>query len=208
MEENKVAAQPQAETEETLEEGGENRSAAENGTVSVKFNKEIKKLTADEAATLAQKGMKFEMIENDFSRLRTLAAKNSMSVSEYINHLEDQRAKERKEELLKECGGNEELAEHVMELENFRGEDDGLDELREYFPTVRSLSDLPRAVVETARLKGENLLKSYLTYRLLRKRQAAEQTAAEKSAESASVGSQKGGSDRGEDDFIRALWGR
>ena len=211
MEENKVYAEPQEENGVTsVAEDGNSASEPENkGTVSVKFNKEIKNLTADEAATLAQKGMKFEMIENDFLKLRALAAKNSMSVSEYIGRLEKKQSDERREQLLKECGGNAELADRVMELEGKSGGDDtGLEELREYFPTVRSLEDLPRAVVEAARLRGENLLKSYLTYRLIKRRQTADENRFEREAGAAGVGSLKSEAGKGEDDFIKALWGR
>ena len=82
------------------------------------------------------------------------------------------------------------------------------DELREYFPTVKSLDDLPRAVVESARLKGENLLNSYLRYRIVRKRQTEKEALAEQNAEQSSVGSQKSAAGSGDDAFLKALWGR
>lgn len=210
MEENDVLT----ETEEingnlAEEQSGKTEAAAESGvTIPVKFNKETKNLTAGEAAILAQKGMKFEMIEEEFSTLRDLASKQKMSVPEYINSLKKGQEAARREELLAECGGNEKLADRVLELENNKKSDDGLEELREYFPTVKSLEDLPRAVVESARLKGENLLNSYLRYRVIRKKSIEKQNLAEQTAEQSSIGSQKSVAASGEDAFLKGLWGR
>lgn len=210
MEENGVLTETEEKNGDLFkEEGGKTEAAPDDQvTISVKFNKEIKNLTADEAATLAQKGMKFEMIEDDFCKLRDLANKQKMSVPEYIESLEKRETKVRREELLAECGGNEKLADRVLELENGEKADDGLDELREYFPTVKSLDDLPRAVVESARLKGENLLNSYLRYRIVRKRRIEKENLAEQNAAQSSIGSQKSAAAGGDDAFLKALWGR
>ena len=210
MEENGVLTETEEKNGGTLSSAeGETEAAAENQvTIPVKFNKEVKNLTAEEAATLAQKGMKFEMIEDDFCKLRDLANKQKMSVPEYINSLEKRETQIRREELLAECGGNEKLADRVLELENGEKTDEGLNELREYFPTVKSLEDLPRAVVESARLKGENLLNSYLRYRIVRKRRIEKEAAAEQNAAQSSIGSQKGALTGDDDAFLKALWGR
>ena len=210
MEENGVLTETEEKNGGPLSEAdGETAADAANQvTIPVKFNKEVRNLTAGEAATLAQKGMKFEMIENDFCKLRDLANKQKMSVPEYIKSLEKRETQARREELLAECGGNEKLADRVLELENGERTEEGLDELREYFPTVKSLDDLPRAVVESARLKGENLLNSYLRYRIVRKRQTEKEALAEQNAEQSSVGSQKSAAGSGDDAFPKALWGR
>lgn len=210
MQENNVITEPQ-ETEDTaLTPETENQTGAgeEGVAISVKFNKEIKNLTAAEAATLAQKGMKFQMIEDDFLKLKSIAGKHNKSVPEYISDLERQESEQRREELLSECGGNEALADRVLQLENDKAPDDGLSELREFFPTVKSLDDLPRAVVESARLKGENLLNSYLKYRLIKRRRQSEEHLFERDMSKASIGSQKGANTPADDDFIKALWGR
>ena len=210
MEENGVLTETEEKNGGPLSEAdGETAADAANQvTIPVKFNKEVRNLTAGEAATLAQKGMKFEMIENDFCKLRDLANKQKMSVPEYIKSLEKRETQARREELLAECGGNEKLADRVLELENGERTEEGLDELREYFPTVKSLDDLPRAVVESARLKGENLLNAYLRFRLIKKRQSEKEKLFEKAAENASIGSLKGPFSAGDDTFIKALWGR
>lgn len=206
MGEKAKAAEPQA---EYVSSAGENHTPEEREvTIPVKFNKEEKSLTAAEAATLAQKGMKFEIIENEFERLKSIAAKEGKSVPAFIDDLEKKHTAARRDEILAECAGNEALADHVLELENAKPQSDGLSELKEYFPTVKSLDDLPRAVVESARLKGENLLNAYLRFRLIKKRQSEKEKLFEKAAENASIGSLKGPFSAGDDTFIKALWGR
>jgi len=207
MEEKKQTALPEANSVPCSESAENQNGNRADITIPVKFNKEVKNLTADEAATLAQKGLKFQMIEQDFSKLRDLAGKQKMSVPEYISELEKNQAKQRKDEILKEYKENDALAERIVELEK-GGTDDGLEELREFFPTVRSLDDLPRAVVESARLKGENLLNTYLKYRIVKRRQADDERLFERSAKNASVGSLRSGGDTAGDDFIKALWGK
>ena len=208
MEETNATALPKASAPSSDADAGNETGAEQKITVPVKFNKEIKHLTAEEAGTLAQKGLKFEMIENDFLKLKTLAGNRKMSVPEYISELEKEQTQKRKEQILSEYKESEALAERIAELESGKENDDGLNELREYFPTVKSLSDLPRAVVESARLKGENLLNSYLKYRLVKKRQADEERLFERGAGDASVGSVKSAGESDDDAFLRALWGK
>ena len=208
MEENKQSVIPDAAPTPSAADPENRTGEAANVTIPIKFNKETKNLTADEAATLAQKGLKFELIEKDFCKLKDLAGRQKMSVPEYISELEKNQSVLRKNEILNEYKENDALAERIVELEKGKEEDDGLEELREYFPSVKSLSDLPRAVVESARLKGENLLNSYLKYRIVKKRQADDERYFERSAKNASIGSLKSGGDTAGDDFIKALWGK
>ena len=207
MEEIKEPVLPKTEPAPSAESEPTTSDASAEITIPIKFNKEIKNLTAEEAATLAQKGLKFQMIEEDFSKLRDLAGKQKMSIPEYISALQKNQEKLRKDEILKEYKESDALAERIVELE--RGdEEDGLSELREFFPTVKSLDDLPRAVVESARLKGENLLNTYLKYRIVKRRQADDERNTARAAKDASIGSLKSGGDTAGDDFIRALWGK
>ncbi|MBO4693864.1 MAG: hypothetical protein J5659_05700 [Clostridia bacterium] len=210
MEENNISAKPEAGVEADTVAAGENQTPKEENEIliPVKFNKEIKELNAKQAATLAQKGMKFEMIEDDYNKLRQMALKGGMSVPQYINELQKKQAEERRTALIAECGGNEALADRVLELEDTKPENDDLDELREYFPTVKSLDDLPRAVVESARLKGENLLNAYLKFRFIKQRQKAQESLFERNASQASVGSLKNPESAADDTFIKALWGK
>lgn len=211
MEEKEVLIETAEENGVSSENTGEtdSRDFKEEVLIPVKFNKEIKNLNAQEAATLAQKGMKFEMIQNDFEKLRNLALKQKMSVPEYINSLEELQREKRREDLLKECGGNGQIADRILELEDGGEYDEGLEELKKYFPSIKKAEDLPAAVVESARIKGENLLNSYLKYRLLKQKQAAEERQNEQDAKLSSVGSLKSaGAGNSDNDFIKALWGQ
>ena len=187
--------------------------AAENGDfkIPVKFNKQVKMLEADEAAALAQKGMKFDMISADFERLRTLAAKEGHSIGDYISELERRRNATRLEELTQKCGGDTALAEHILSLEQGAAENDSLAELQEHFPEIRKIDMLPEEVVEAARLKGTALLDEYLRHRLraAKNRRCERENSA--AAAGASIGSQRqsGAPQNPErNEFIRALWGR
>ncbi len=200
------------------EQGGEHAAQnadttpqAQNITVPIKFNKEIKHLSLEDAASLAQKGMKLDAISEELSRLRRIAALGGKSIPEFLTALERQQSENKKEELLKECGGNEELAQRIMRLEA-EMEGDGVDlaELQQFFPAVKAVEDLPQAVVERAQKLGSNLLDEYLRYREGERIKRREGERYAKAASAASVGSQSnsGAADTANTEFLRALWGR
>lgn len=179
--------------------------------ITLKFNKEMREVPYEEAVALAQKGLKFDAIKGDFERLKNIAAKSGKSVSDYISAIEEQRITKRREELLKHSGGNEELADHVLSLENSQTEtDNGLNLLCAEFPEIKSLEDLPEEVLENVELLGGNLLAAYLLY--THRQKVAGQNALNKQREvqKASVGSLSSGgraSDFAKEEFIKALWG-
>lgn len=183
-------------------------------TVPVKFNKEIRRLSVEQAGNLAQKGLKLDLILPDFERIKQLAAKDGKTVGEFIGTLENQRSLSRRDELLKISGGNEELAEHILELEKNadRNDTNGFEELKKNFPRFKDVSELPVEVVENSRLKGSRLLDEYLRYRLFEERSRNEAKKAEEQAALCAVGSQKFGQSETEDptnaEFLKGLWGR
>ena len=177
--------------------------------VPVKFNKEIKNLGLKEAAALAQKGLKFEAIADDFAALKSLAAKRGHSVSEYIAELSRQNEENRRQELTEECGGNEKMADYVMQLEKSGEESDDFAELTAEFPQIKSISDLPDSVVQKSELRGTKLLDEYLRYRLTEEREAASAALKQKNAENLSLGSltdRKGGINPETAEFLKGLW--
>jgi len=185
------------------------QGATDNITVPIKFNKEIKHLSLEDAASLAQKGMKLDAISDELSRLRKIAG--GKSISEFLSALERQQSEKRKEELLSECGGNEELAERLMRLEtNENTAESDLAELQQFFPAVKTVEDLPRAVVERAEALGSNLLNEYLRYREGERIKRRESERFAKAAAAASVGAlgNSGVSDAANAEFLKALWGK
>ncbi|MEE0808534.1 MAG: hypothetical protein U0L84_04150 [Acutalibacteraceae bacterium] len=180
-------------------------------TVPIKFNKETKLLSLEDAASLAQKGMKLDAISGELSRLRKIAGAKGKSISEFLSALERQQIDSRKEELLSECGGNEELAERIMKLEaNTAAKDSDLAELQQFFPAVKAVEDLPQTVVERAKMLGSNLLNEYLRYREGERIKRRESERSLRTAAAASVGSQgnSGTFDSANAEFLKALWGR
>ncbi len=204
------AAQPEAaEKEETSAAEETTPSAGKEVFVPVKFNKEIKNLGLEDAARLAQMGLKFEAIADDYEALKNIAAKAGHSVSEYIAELSRQNDENRRQELTEECGGNEKMADYVMQLEKSGEESDDFAELTAEFPEIKSISDLPDSVVQKSELRGTKLLDEYLRYRLTEEREAASAALKQKNAENLSLGSltdRKGGINPETAEFLKGLW--
>ena len=180
-------------------------------TIPVKFNKEIKNLTVDEAAKLAQKGMKYDLIFNDYETLKNLSRKNGKSVTEFVEGLKADDYDKRLKELTEKCGGDEALAEHIVKLESENASDtaNGFGELQNNFPEIKSLEELPEEIVEAAKLKGTLLLDEYLRYLLKQKRYSEEMKKTGKLSENASVGSQlnrRGKISPEASEFLKGLW--
>lgn len=184
---------------------------AQEITVPVKFNKEIKNLTLNEAGNLAQKGMKFDMISSDYERIKVLAKENGSGVSEYLTALERQHKDEKIKSLTERCGGNEEIAQHIMKLEQAVSinENNGFSELQENFPEIKELSDVPEEVLENVSVKGTNLLDEFLRYRMQMEREKREITRSYKNGKNSSIGSQCSAAvqNASADGFLKGLWG-
>lgn len=154
-------------------------------TIKVKFNKEIRDLSYDEAATLAQKGMKYDSISDDISRLKALALSGGKSLKEYIDSLEENQKKNVLSEVL------------------------GIEELRENFPEIKNTEDIPGSVLNAVKERGANLLDAYLRYRLSEERQANEAKQKQQQNRETSVGSQRSSNEtlnQINDEFIKGLW--
>ena len=181
--------------------------------IPVKFNKQIKNLSIDEAGTLAGKGMKYDLIAADYGLLRELAAEKGLSVGAYLDAVLEEKGEKRKSELLEKCGGDEELAGHILTLEkgNSPAKKDGFEELKQHFPEIKTAEDLPDEVTERAALRGTVLLDEYLRYRLRCERELCDAKDTMKRAEASSVGSQKqpaAGKAAASAEFLRGIWGR
>ena len=178
-------------------------------TVPVKYNKEIKELSLGEAGNLAQKGLKFEAIEADYLALKDLAAKENKSVPAFISELALSKRSALKEELTEQCGGNEEMAEKILNLEGNTKTELNLQEVYEAFDDIKSPEDLPAEVLEKATLKGTNALDEYLRYLLAQKKKKQETIKKQKENDSSSTGSLinlKGGHNPETAEFLRGLW--
>lgn len=180
--------------------------------IPVKFNKETKMLSADVASKLAQLGLKFEAVSKNFDTLKSLAKSENKTVGAYLESLQKAKAEQRRNLLLEKCGGNTELAEHILMLEGGEKKDfDGFEELKEYFPQFKSRSDLPEQVTENANINGSLLLDEYLRFCLKERHRIKEAARLQKSAEISSVGSQinrSGSVDPEAAEFLKGIWKR
>jgi hypothetical protein len=213
MENSKLesTAIPQAEEKTELISAEDTTPKAENEElfVPVKFNKEVRQLSLEEASTLAQKGLKFDAISQDFENLKRLAEKHGHSVSEFLLSLEKRQIDDRKKELLSQCGGNEEIADRIISLETGR-KDWGFEELKEQFPQIKDISQLPQEIVENAKLKGTLLLDEYLRYLLYNEKNAEREKRNKKQLENKSLGPQQSGFNNNQSpetiEFLNGLW--
>ena len=180
-------------------------------TVPIKFNKEIKEIPLSEASALAQKGMKFDLISEEYKTLKNLSQKNNKSIKEFLEDLKLENYNKRAKELCEKCGGDEALAQHILNLEN-NGETEninGFDELKSYFKNIKKVEDLPDAVIDAARLKGSLLLDEYLRYLLIQKREKENAVNISRFSKDASIGSQlnrKSNITPEASEFLKGLW--
>ena len=177
--------------------------------VPMKVNKEARNLSLEEATTLAQKGLKFESIEKEYNLLKQLALRENKSIPLYIAELDRRYNEEKKQSLTEKCGGNEEIAEHILSLENEKKAGDGFDELTSAFPEIKSKKNLPREVLDNAELKGTLLLDEYLRYLLSQKRNAQTVARKQREGEKSSTGSlinRRDSQTSETEEFLKGLW--
>ena len=202
--------QPQP-AEETVTAQAQDTTPAEGSAKSafleVKFNKETRKLTSDEAVTLAQKGMKFDLISANFERLKELSRLSGKSVGDYLDTLEQTRRETRLKELTEDCGGNEDAARRLLDAE--APKDDGLSEFRAEFPDVGE-EEIPDEVKTAANEKGTGLLLEYLLHLHRQRVAAANELLRRKETAEKSLGSLSSGTvaDQVRAEFIKGVWGK
>lgn len=211
QEDNNATTKEQEQSGNTVEENTISQNTENEVTVPVKFNKVTQNLSIQEAANLAQKGLKFEHISEDYDRLRRLAAKKDVSVSQLLDNIEKAENQTQRQSLLEKCGGDEELVNHIVSLENKNEGDNGFQEIKSFFPDIENPEMLPQSVIDASKLRGTKLLDEYLRYQLKEKRSRAENQKSQKAAENAAVGSQhQSGAalDPVNSEFLRGIWSR
>lgn len=201
--------QPQQTEEVLLPEEATTPADGENGFIEVKFNKEIKKLNLEEAATLAQKGMKFDMISAEFELLKELSRSAGMSPAEYLQGIKNEAEEKRLNELTAKCSGDSELALKLLKAEESSRPDE-MDALTAEFPEIKGMEDVPEEVKAAAKIKGTGLLFEYLLYEHRQSLAAREELSRRELAERASLGPLSIGSENSAVDaeFLKGIWGK
>jgi hypothetical protein len=246
-----VETQPEVEAETTETAVGETvveeTQTAETETaptpeaspiITVKYNKQMRSLSHDDAVNYAQKGMKYDSLSPILESLKYVAASEGKTLAEFVESIRTKHDENVMDALIDKCGGREDLAKELFEVEKGKHQSaydnlikaekdaeteseesvtkrlaDELVALREEFPDVKSYSDLPVPVIREAEEKGVSLLDSYLRYQHREQKKAAEAKAQQASAAKSSTGAQSSvGGNESVDPIIAALkqgiWGR
>lgn len=190
-------------------EGLENTSSDEK-TISVKFNKEVKEISLEEAKELAQKGLKYDAVSEIFERLKTLSADEGKSVLEYVAGLEKKATLKRAQGLIDSCSDKDELLELILNWGNDKKQKVlGFDELKTAYPEMDDISKVPEEVLQNAKLHGRNLFDEYLRYLFETKKR--EEKINKSLYDNKSIGSQakkdNGSFDPISSRFLKGLWG-
>lgn len=175
--------------------------------IEVKFNKETKKLTLDEARTLAQKGMKLDLISEELEILQSLSKEKGIGLKEFVKRLESEKRAERLEALREKYRDDAGLLEFLDSFGEV-GESDEMSEIRTEFPDL-SEEALPQEVKTAAQISGRGLLFEYLLYEHKRHIAEKNEAARQEMTRNSSLGSiSMGGQNNTADaEFLRGVWG-
>ena len=201
--------------------------SAEGGTqsvgVPVRFNKQDRVLTLEEATVYSQKGLKYDSLAPMLDDLSKLAAMRGVNSHELIKSLIKIDEDNKRDEILERANGDEEIAEILMnkyreevngkfkriaeaqadadkaekaaEKETIEGKIvEEFDSVRQEFPEFDSVDKLPKEVLEKVK-GGESLFNAVLQHKHnINKIAMAEKNKAVANAK-ASTGSVSGGED-------------
>lgn len=115
-------------TEQTMAKGTESTQEQQTPFLSVKYNKEEKHLTKEEAVELAQKGMNYDKILQKYQELSNnpglaylnrLAEANGVTVEQLVDYWQQQEEQERLNELIQN-NIPEDVAMEILESRKFR----------------------------------------------------------------------------------------
>lgn len=183
--------------------------------LSIRYNKQDRSLTQDEAITLAQKGCKWDGFMPHYNRIKMMADDCGKSVPEFIEMLESSRESVEVRRLTKELGeGKEELAKELVRnrraerQKNFKDVETvereeaeaertkqqetiaaQLKELKAEVPTIQSVDDVPTAVLQLAEQKNIGLYDAWLRYQHSENRRIERAEQKQQEAAKASTGS-------------------
>lgn len=201
-------------------QGQADRDEAKDGapapsfTVPVKYNKQYRELTPEEAGVYAQKGMKYDAMEPELTKLRQMAAVSGRSLGQMIGSIYKAGEELARQDCLRLAGGDQRLAELLLDAycqksgkaygDMLAAEQKALEaekvqdhdrlageflELSRECPEIGSPGDLPDAVLEAAVRKGTSLTAEYLLYRHREERRVARAEQDSRAACQAAAGS-------------------
>ena len=176
-------------------------------TLEIKFNKETKKLSLEEARAFAQKGMKLDLISEELQILHQLSKEQGIGFKEFVKRLHSQSEGQRINALRERYSEDSELQRVLSRLDNSDAKDE-FSEMREIFPEMCD-EEIPQEVKTAAKNSGKGLLFEYLLYQHRQTIAAKNEADRQEMTRNASLGSlSSGGSDNTADaEFLRGVWG-
>ena len=176
-------------------------------TVCVKVDGVERKFDLTAAAQLCAEALELTAAKENYKRLVGFADAENLSVPHFLDFLERMRLEKRKAELTEKCGGNEEMALHIMALEGTNSHSDGQEEFKIYFPYT-DINELPNCVKRSAEQNNRSLLDEYLRYRALCELEAKKEAIKRKENKISSTGSLKNVRDISYEstEFLKGLW--
>lgn len=179
-------------------------AADDNAFIEVKFNKETKKISLEEAATLAQKGMKLDKISDELEILQAMSKEQGIGLKEFVLRLKNQKDVDKISALKEKYCEDSELCELL----------DGIDkaketaEMEELKAAIPDLGEIPQEVKTAASISGKGLLFEYLLYEHRIAAAAKSEQARQETAKKASLGPISCGANNTADaEFIKGIWG-
>ena len=166
-----------------------------------------KRLDKREAVLLCEDGLRYALLKENYERLISMAKHENLSVPDYLDTLENIRTQNRKQELTLKCGGNEEIALHILELEELNKPCSNNKEFKEYFPKV-DIEQVPESVKEKAKQNNRSLLDEFLRYNARLENQREENEIKIKENEISATGSLKSVNDMSFEgsEFLKGVW--
>ena len=186
------------------EEAATTPPESDNAFLEVKFNKETKKLSLSEAATLAQKGMKLDKISAELDTLQAMAREQGIGFSEFVSRLKSNHSNEKISALREKYSEDSELCELLSTLDKNK-ETAEIDEIKAIIPDI---GEIPQEVKTAAKTNGRGLLVEYLLYEHRLAAAAKSEQARQEAAQSQSLGPLSCGANNITDaEFIKGIWG-
>ena len=179
-----------------------------NAFIEVKFNGEPKKLSLEEATTLAQKGMKMDQISNELDILKALSREKGIGLKEFVKQLEGESRQRRIDGLRQKYEGDPELLEMLSTL-GAKEEETEAKRLQEELPDV-VFEQIPQEVKAAANLSGRGLLLEYLLYEHRQRKAGESEEKRQEKTRAESLGSLSSASPQNiaDSEFVKGIWGK
>ena len=144
--------------------------------LNVSFGGKTISLSSSQAKKYALLGLEAEKHSEAIEILKNLAKSEGISPNEFMNKLKTERYNALKNSYLEKLGGDEALAEKLMQLENFvepkTATKKAIDKITGNFAEYKSIDDLPDEVVLISELKGISLFDALLRYKFYERKKA------------------------------------